>query len=324
MKKKFLIVLGALILLTGCGKVPKLQDGKEVVASIDGYDLTAEELYEKLKEAGGLNIIINQIDEKIVEKEIGESKDAEKYADNQIEALKLQAELQKIDFNDEFIQNYYGLKNESELKKAIEQGYKKNEVLQNHLAKKLTEEEINEYYNKEIYGEMTVKHILIAPDVKEDATDEQKKEAEAKALEKAKDLIKQIKDGADFDTLAKENSDDANTANQGGLLAKFNKQSGFATEFFDASLNLKNGEYTTTPVKTIHGYHIILKVDQNEKPKLEDVIDDIKETLVENKLAEDNTLSVTAWDEIRNEHKLSINEDSIKKEYEDIINSYKK
>lgn len=323
MKKKFLIVIGALILLTGCGKVPKLQDGKEIVASIDGYDLTAEELYEKLKEAGGLNTIINQIDEKIIEKEIGDSKDAKEYADNQIKSLKLQAELYKIDFNDEFIQQNYGYKNESELKKAIEISYNRNEVLENFLQKKLTEEEINEYYNKEIYGEMTVKHILIEPDVDDNATDEQKKEAEEKALEKAKDLINQIKDGADFDTLAKENSDDTGTASQGGLFANFTKQ-GVVSEFFDASLNLKNGEYTTTPVKTTYGYHIILKVSQNEKPKLEDVIDDVKETLVQNKLQEDNTLSVTAWDEIRKEHNLSINEDSIKKDYEDIINSYKK
>lgn len=323
MKKKFLIVIGALILLTGCGKVPKLQDGKEVVASIDGYDLTAEELYEKLKESGGLNIIINQIDEKIIEKEIGESKDAKEYADNQIKSLKLQAELYKIDFNDDFIQQNYGYKNESELKKAIETSYNRNEVLQNFLQKKLTDEEINEYYNKEIYGEMTVKHILISPNVDKDATDEQKEEAENKALEKAKDLINQIKDGADFDTLAKENSDDTGTASQGGLFANFTKQ-GVVSEFFDASLNLKNGEYTTTPVKTTYGYHIILKVSQNEKPKLEDVIDDIKETLAQNKLEEDNTLSITAWDEIRKEHNLSINEDSIKKDYEEIINSYKK
>lgn len=323
MKKKFLIVIGALILLTGCGKVPKLQDGKEIVASIDGYDLTAEELYEKLKEAGGLNTIINQIDEKIIEKEVGDSKDAEEYADNQIKSLKLQAELYKIDFNDEFIQQNYGYKNESELKNAIKISYNRNEVLENFLQKKLTDEEINEYYNKEIYGEMTVKHILVKPEVADNATDEQKKEAENKALEKANNLINQIKDGADFDTLAKENSDDAGTASQGGLYANFTKQDTVA-EFFEASLNLKNGEYTTAPVKTTYGYHIILKVSQNEKPKLEDVIDNIKETLVQNKLKEDQTLSVTAWDEIRKEHNLSINEDSIKKSYEDIINSYKK
>lgn len=322
MKKKFLIVIGALILLTGCGKVPKLQDGKEIVASIDGYDLTAEELYEKLKEAGGLNTIINQIDEKIIEKEVGDSKDAEEYANEQIKAIKLQLELQGTDFD--YYLEYYGYKDENKLKNAIKISYNRNEVLENFLQKKLTEEEINEYYNKEIYGEMTVKHILIQPDVAKDATDEQKKEAENKALEKAKDLINQIKDGADFDTLAKENSDDTGTASQGGLLTNFNKQSNYAEEFFDASLNLKNGEYTTTPVKTTHGYHIILKVSQNEKPKLEDVIDNIKETLVQNKLKEDQTLSITAWDEIRKEHNLSINEDSIKKDYEDIINSYKK
>ena len=45
MKKKLLVVLGACLLtVTGCGKVPKLENGQEVVASIDGFNLTAEDL----------------------------------------------------------------------------------------------------------------------------------------------------------------------------------------------------------------------------------------------------------------------------------------
>ena len=81
MKKKLLVVLGACLLtVTGCGKVPKLENGQEVVASIDGFNLTAEDLYEELKDANGVNIIINKIDEYIADKEIKDSKEAEEYA----------------------------------------------------------------------------------------------------------------------------------------------------------------------------------------------------------------------------------------------------
>lgn len=323
MKKKLLFVIGALILtVTGCGKkmIPKLQDGKEVVASIDGYDLTAEELYEKLKETQGISIVVDKIDTTIADKEIGESKDADEYAKEQIKALKAQYELYNRDFKAALSES--GYKNEDELAKVIASDYKKDLVLKNYLSSKLTDEEINDYYDKEIYGEMTVKHILIKPEKKDGMTDTEVKEAENKALEKAKDLIKQIKDGADFEKLAKENSDDTGTASQGGLFTNFTKD-GVVEEFFDASLKLKDGEYTKEPVKTTYGYHIILKVSQNEKPKLNDVIDDIKEKIVSKQLEDDKNLSMTAWDEIRKKYNMSINDSILNDSYNKVINTVK-
>ena len=56
----------------------------------------------------------------------------------------------------------------------------------------ITDEEIQTYYDENIYGEITVRHILIKPDVDDDMTDEEIEEAETAALEKAKELITQI------------------------------------------------------------------------------------------------------------------------------------
>ncbi len=319
--KKLLFVLGALLLtVTGCGKtVPKLENGQEVVASIDGYDLTAEELFEELKEIQGISIVVDKIDTTIAEKEIKDSDETKEFAQKQIESLKAQYEMYGMDFEEALLGS--GYKNEDELAKVIASDYKKDLVLKNFLSEKLTEEEINEYYNEEIYGEMTVKHILITPETTKEMTDDQIKEAEEKALEKAKDLIEEIKDGADFEELAKEHSADEGTASQGGLFANFTKE-GVVAEFFEASLKLKNDEYTTTPVKTTYGYHIILKVSQNEKPALEDVIDDIKDTLVETKLSKDANLSMTAWNEIREKYNMSINDSVLKDNYDTIMKSY--
>lgn len=332
MKKKLLVVLGACLLtvtgcdkvpklVTGCGKVPKLENGQEVVASIDGFNLTAEDLYEELKDVNGVNIIVNKIDEYIADKEIKDSKDADEYAKKQIEALKAQYEMYNMDFSAAL--KSYGYESEDELSKEIAMSYKKDEVLKNYLAGKLTDEEINEYYNSEIFGEMTVRHILIKPETTDDMTDEQKKAAEESALNKAKDLITKLNEGADFATLAKDNSDDTGTASEGGLFANFTKQ-GVDESFFDASYTLKNNEYTKEPVKSVYGYHIILKISQNDKPSLDTVKDDIKETLVTNKLEKDQNLSITAWDEIRAKYNMSINDDNLKNNYTTIIDSYKK
>ena len=322
MKKKLLVVLGACLLtVTGCGKVPKLENGQEVVASIDGFNLTAEDLYEELKDANGVNIIINKIDEYIADKEIKGSKEAEEYAKKQIESLKAQYEMYNMDFSAALKSNGYA--NEDELAKEIALSYKKDEVVKKYLESKLTDEEINEYYNSEIFGEMTVRHILIKPSTTDDMSDEDKKKAEEEALNKAKELIKKLDDGEDFATLAKENSADEGTASEGGLFANFTKQ-GVVSEFFDAAYALKDNEYTKEPVKTTYGYHIILKISQNEKPSLDTVKDDIKDTLVTNKLDSDKKLSVTAWDEIRSKYNMSINDDKLKSNYTTIIDSYKK
>lgn len=322
MKKKTMFVIGAcLLVLTGCGKHDtKLQDGKEVVASIDGFSVTAEEVYAELKDQYGVSVVVNKIDEAITNKEITDEKEAKEYAESQLKAIKAQYEQYGMDFKEALVNAGYA--DEGVLTKAIITDYKKNLVLTNYLKDKLTDDEINKYYDNEIYGEMTVKHILIKPVVTDSMSDEEKKTAENEALEKAKKIIKELDEGADFEKLAKENSDDAGTASQGGLFANFTKQ-GVVEEFFNASLELKNGEYTKEPVKTTYGYHIILKVSENEKPKLDDVIDDIKDTLVNNKIKENQSLNVTAWDEIRSKYNISFNDSAIKDAYNKVIDAYK-
>lgn len=62
-------------------------------------------------------------------------------------------------------------------------------------------------------------------------------------------------------------------------------------EFFEAALALNVGEYSKEPVKSEYGYHIILKTAQKEKPTLESVKEEVIETLAEEKINSDDTLS---------------------------------
>jgi peptidyl-prolyl cis-trans isomerase C len=97
--------------------------------------------------------------------------------------------------------------------------------------------------------------------------------------DEAKKLIAQLKSGAKFDELAKKNSKDTGSAENGGDL-DWAKPNTYVPEFAAALQKLKPGEMTDTPVKTQFGYHII---------KLEDVraaqfpnFDDVKEKIKEN------------------------------------------
>ena len=144
-----------------------------------------------------------------------------------------------------------------------------------------------------------------------------------KALTKAKEVITKLKNGEDWDKLAKEYSDDDSNKNKGGLLPAF-AHGDMVSEFEEAVLKLEDGKYTTEPVKTTYGYHIIFKVSQKEKPELKTVKDDIKEELGKDKLTEDATLQVTALEELRKDYKVNIQDDSLKDQYERYLKNVKK
>ena len=320
MKNKKLTLLGVtmcsvLLLTTGCGEVAKLKDGKEVVGKIKGYTVTAEDLYAELKEQGGSRVFVNMIDDYIANKEIKSNEDAEDYANSQIEAYKSQYEQQGQDFNEVLISS--GYKNEQQFRDELILSYKKDKVVENYLKDELTDDEIQNYYDENIFGDMTVRHILIKPDTETDASDEDQEKAEEKAKKEAENIIKKLDKGEKFEDLAKEYSDDEGTKEDGGLLENFSKDS-VVTEFWDASVKLKDGEYTKEPVKSEYGYHVILRVSQKAKPKLKEVKDTIEETLVANKLSADTTLKTTTWVNIRKKYNLNIEDSEIKDGYDSL------
>jgi peptidyl-prolyl cis-trans isomerase C len=82
--------------------------------------------------------------------------------------------------------------------------------------------------------------------------------------EKAEQLIKKIKGGAKFEDVAKAESTDNSKAN-GGDLGWFTVAR-MVKPFGDAVKGLKKGEFTTEPVQTQYGWHIIKLEDTRDAP----------------------------------------------------------
>lgn len=320
MNKKFLGIICAMVVLTGCSKSPKISNGEEVVASIEGKDFTANELYDNMKNQYGTSMLINMIDSYIADKEIGDSEDADVYADSYISQIKLQYEQSGMDFNEALVNA--GYENEEAFKKIIISDYKMNEVTEKYLKDELTDKEIEKYYKDKISEELNVKHILIIPDVAEGVSDQAKAEAEDAAYKKAQELIKKLDEGANFDELAKDNSDDTATASNGGVINNVTKE-GYVTEFYNAAYALEDGKYTATPVKSKYGYHIIYRVSKTDKKSLEELKDSIKDTLIQEKLQNDANLQVKTWDKIRSKYNLNIIDTNIKNTYNTTISNVK-
>lgn len=145
---------------------------------------------------------------------------------------------------------------------------------------------------------------------------------EKEALNKAKDIIKKLNNGEDFDKLAKEYSTDKATKDKGGDTGWFNTGD-MLEEFEKAAYNLKKGTYTTTPVKTKYGYHIIYKTDEKKKPELKDVKTTIKETLVTKKLSEDSALFYKKLEELRKEYGVEIHDDKLNGDFNTYMSKLK-
>ena len=102
-------------------------------------------------------------------------------------------------------------------------------------------------------------------------TDQEKKEIKEynlKAENRIKEILKEVlRPGADFNELAKKYSEDEGSALQGGDLGWFGRGV-MITEFEDTVFDqLKKGEITKEPVKTIFGYHLIKKTDERKNDK---------------------------------------------------------
>lgn len=327
-KVKYLLLICSLFMLAGCKKIPKLENGQEVVVEVEGKQFSANEFYEKLKEKDskkGYEVLIGLVNDYITDKEIND--DMKKEAETEAKAEYDQYYAMYGSNWDSFL-SYNGFSSSDDFLKEIERYYKQSKVLNKYIKESvITEDEIKEYYEDEIYGEMTVRHILIIPDVTDDMTTEQKTEAKEKALKEAKELIEQLKKSnnleEDFIALAKEKSDDTGSASEGGLIENFTNESGLVQEFFDASRELKVGEMTSTPVESDYGYHIIYKVKQNDKPSLDSVKDKIISSIT-TELLSDSNANYIYWAGLREKYGMKIYDDTINDNYTATMNNLKK
>ena len=310
------ILLIVNIILISIGHKVKLSDGKEIVASIDGKTITAEELYESVKENYGTNSLMDIIDSTIIEKEIENKSDALEKAKEQVSSIKKQYETMGYDWN-EVLKNY-GYESEQVLVDEIEKSLLKEEVAVKYISKNITDEEIKKYYDENVNDSYTAKHILITPDTTDDMTDEQKTEAENAALATANEVIAKLNNGEDWNTLVSTYSEDTGSKENNGLIENFTKGD-VVDEFFNATKNLADGSYTTEPVKSKFGYHIIIRVSKTEKEALENMKDDLMNEIIDSKLANDSNLYNTTWGEIRKNYNLKINDTTIENYYNKLI-----
>lgn len=166
-----------------------------------------------------------------------------------------------------------GLENQPEVKQQMQTAASnalQNAYLSQKVTPTLTDAAIQAYYdknyaNKKPEQEVHARHILVAT------------EAEAK------DVIKQLKGGADFTALATKLSTDKASAKQNGGDLGWFKKGDMLPAFSDAAFAMKPHTISQTPVHTQYGWHVIEVLDTRTAaiPKLDAVRDEVRQKLIQ-------------------------------------------
>lgn len=184
----------------------------------------------------------------------------------------------KTDFNSEEGQKEFKTLKENVLNQLITDEVVKKEAKK--LKIKVEKNEVEEEYKKlvEKNGEETLKKMIkdyqnwsvgdlkakIKQELLNKKLEDKIKEDESltkSSKEKAGEILKRVKNGEDFATLAKEFSEDP-SATEGGNLGWFGKGA-MVQEFEDAAFVLNTGQVSEV-IKTEFGYHIIKVNDKKE------------------------------------------------------------
>ena len=330
MKKKIIGLCAILLLASGCGKVPTLENGQEAIVTFEnGEMISVDDFYQMIKDDFGLQALITMIDTYVLETEFADYKDtARESGDAMVDAYiesyggedALLAQLQQLGYQTiDAYRDYWYL---SMLQSHAIEEYAKDQI---------TDEQIQEYYDNDVIGDMEVNHILITPNVDEDATDEETDAAEEEAQATVEEIITKLDEakanGEDIETvfgeLAKEYSEDEDTKDDNGSLGKINygDYDSSYDELISAAEELEVGEYSTEVITTELGYHVILKVQTYDKESLDDLRDEIIDTLSQEYINNNDDAGVNALQHYRREYGMEIQDDEINRQYSNYISN---
>lgn len=277
LKKQWFVVLVAVICVsfvvfcvydTNKGKLPgKKVDGKEVIATMSDYTLTADDLYPTLyKNYGGTQNLYLRFQNQVIDQSMKTTDELKENAKTIASNMQAQAESYASMYGttaDAMIQQqltYYGF--DSDDMNGYSLMAAKNEKLRNDYIDARLDELYTPVY--ESTKPRIVSHILInVKDINNPTEEEQKK---IDAVEKA------LKDGKDFAEVAKEYSDDTGSKENGGYLGYSDSNTNYVTSFKEKMLSMKAGEvsdWVKESNTSYSGWHKIM-VTTTDKQELED------------------------------------------------------
>lgn len=315
-----LFVIGFLIatLLFRCilwpDRIATLKDGTQPVANVLGEDITADELYEDMKQYYSVKVLLNKIDNKILEEKYPENDEMKKNVQSTAEYY-YSAYEKNYGYTKEKFLNEYGFSSEKEFLESLTLDYRRNKYYEDYALGLVSDKEVEKYYEDSVYGDIDSKHILVS--VKKDSDTSGLTDEEAKKL--ANEIIEKLNNGTSWDDVVSEYKDQITSEDLGYQAFNASLEEAYVKEM----RSLEVDSYSKSPVLTSYGYHIVYKKAQKDKPELKDVEQDVKEILAKEKKNADSNLYYKSLISMREEAKLEFSDTKLRDEYKEYVNNYK-
>ena len=289
-------------------RIATLKDGTQPVAEVNGEKITADTLYEDMKNFYSVNQLLNRIDEMILLEKYEYTDDMKEEVEETAQSYYSQYESYYGTTKEQFLEEN-NFSSHEEFIGILKVNYLRNKYYEEYTESLITEDEIKKYYEENVFGDIDSKHMLVTID--DERTDE-----DAKKL--ANEIIAKLNEGKSFDEVKEEYKDSVTYEELG--YQPFN--AGIEANYMNAIENLENDKYTTEPVKTSYGYHIIYRINQKEKPSLEDSKDAIIEVLAKEKQSKDQNLYYKALASFRKENNLTFYDTVMEDQYKKYLEKY--
>lgn len=284
-------------------RIAELKNGEEVAIKVGKKNITADAMFNNLKDKYSLNSILELIDKTILDDKYEMTEEANKYVDESLENyIKMYQEYYNMD-EKQFLESI-NMSSREEFREQLVLDYKRNKYYKEYVLGNITDDEINSYYNDKVFGAINTEHILV-------------KSEHEKAEEKAQEILDKLKNGASWDSLKSEYKNDITTE---AVEIKFD--SNLESAYTEAANKLSDGSYTTSLVKTTYGYHIILRVSTSEKEAQKDITDRIKEAILNEKQAADANFYEKIMIKMREVEGTLIKDTTLKQVYDNYSKKY--
>lgn len=306
-----------IVLMIWPDRIATLKNGTQPVVKVGGTTYTANDLYDNMKSYYSVSLLLDQIDNDLLTKLYPEDDDMTSEVNSNAEYY-LSTYKQYYGYTQEEFLEKNGFSSYDAFLDYLRLDYRRNKYMEDYIEENLTDEEIQKYYDDNVFGDINVQHILVETKSDSDDDDSDKlSDDDAKAL--AEEIITKLNDGTSWEQVQKDYKDKITYED----LSYQSWDASLEESFMTALKKMDENSYSDEPVKTSYGYHIIYRLDQKKKPSLKKSKKKIIENLVSDKQEEDSNILYKSLIALRKEKNIKFSDTDMKAKYDSYCADYK-
>lgn len=296
------LVIGLIIMLLFIpDRIAKLQNGEEAIVQIGDKYITADKLYNEMKNNYAINFLIQNIDNIILSDLYPENNEMKTTVNNTADYYISMYETLYGYGEDQFLSSN-GFATRADFINQLELDYRRNKYFTEYVKKMITDNDIENYYTNNVFGPISTKYISIESD-------------KDNAEQIMNDILNRLKTGDELNNIIKDYKGYIKYEDLGYVE--------FDSDISDIYINtlqkLDNNTYTQEVITDDNTYKIIFREEQNEKQGLEEIKERVINALINKKENEDKTLYYKALYAMRIENKMEIKDTELANKYNQYI-----